>query len=161
MGIDDLKDMDKLAPGGIERIRKTEDYFESRISFKGNHKVLPKLGAKLFNYLDSDNEMFKGFYPDNFSAGARLFYDPKEEGEKISNNLWRAIVKAYIFHNNGYKKDASGKTESLDTNNISFENFLKTLHYQVSTEYSENRLKYLKDKYDQTLDEIRERFHLA
>ncbi len=161
IGIDDLKDMDKLSPGGIERIRKTEDYFESRISFKGNHKVLPKLGAKLFNYLDSDNEMFKGFYPDNFSAGARLSYDPKGEGEKISDNLWRAIVKAYIFHNHGYTKDATGKVRGIDRDHVSFEGFLKTLHYQSGEEYSEERLKYLKDKYNQTLEDIRDKFHLV
>lgn len=161
IGIDDLNDMDKLMPGWIERIRKTEDYLESRISFLGNHKVLPKLGDKLFNYLNSGNEMFKGFYPDNFSAGAKLFYDPKGDGEKISNNLWRAIVKAFIFHNNAYKKDASGKIRGISKDSAFFEGFLKTLHYQFPNEYSESRLKYLQDKYNQTLEEIMERFNLT
>jgi len=154
VGIDDIKDMDKLKPGWIERVPKTEDYFESRISFIGNHKVLPKLGDRLFNYFDSDGEMFKGFYPDNFSAGAKLFYDPSGDGEKISNNLWRAIVKAFLFHNNAYKKDASGRIQSIDKNSAPFEGFLKTLHYQSSDEYSEDRLKYLKEKYNQTLEEL-------
>lgn len=161
VGIDDLHDMDKLKPGWIERVPKTEDYFESRISFTGNHKVLPKLGERLFNYLDSDGEMFKGFYPDNFSAGAKLFYDPIGDGEKISNNLWRAIVKAFLFHNNAYKRDASGRITSVDKNNASFEGFLKTLHYQFPNDYRESRLKYLKDKYSQILEEIMTKFHLT
>ncbi|KKR41877.1 MAG: hypothetical protein UU10_C0045G0003 [Parcubacteria group bacterium GW2011_GWF1_40_6] len=161
VGIDDVKDMDKLKPGWIERVPKTEDYFESRISFIGNHKVLPKLGERLFNYLDSDGEMFKGFYPDNFSAGAKLFFDPTGDGEKISSDLWRAIVKAFLFHNNAYKRDASGRVTSIDKDNASFEGFLRTLHYQSSNEYSEDRLKYLKDKYNQTLEEIMRKFHLT
>ena len=161
IGIDDLNDMDKLMPGWIERIVKTEDYFESRISFIGNHKVLPKLGDRLFNYLNSDGEMFKGFYPDNFSAGAKLSYDPTGDGERISDNLWRAIVKAFLFHNHAYKKDASGKIQSIDKNSASFEGFLKTLHYQSPNNYSESRLEYLKEKYNQVLEEIMERFHLT
>jgi len=161
VGIDDLNDMDKLRPGWIERKPKNKDYFESRISFLGNHKVLPKLGDRLFNYFNSDGEMFKGFYPDNFSAGAKLFYDPTGDGERISNNLWRAIVKAFLFHNHAYAKDASGKVQSIDKNNASFEGFLKTLHYQFPSDYNESRLKYLKDKYDQTLKEIMDKFHLT
>lgn len=161
VGIDDVKDMDKLKPGWIERVPKTEDYFESRISFVGNHKVLPKLGDKLFNYFNSDGEMFKGFYPDNFSAGAKIFYDPTGDGEIISNNLWRAIVKAFLFHNNAYKKDVSGKILGIDKNTASFEGFLKTLHYQFPKDYSEKRLEYLKEKYSQTLEEIMNKFHLT
>jgi hypothetical protein len=161
VGVDDLNNMDKLTPGWIERMIKTEDYFESRISFTGNHKVLPKLGDRLFNYFDSDGEMFKGFYPDNFSAGAKLFYDPTGDGERISNNLWRAIVKAFLFHNNAYTKDASGKVRGIDRNSASFEGFLRTLHYQFPNDYSNGRLKYLKDKYNRILEEIMEKFHLT
>ncbi|MBP6060783.1 MAG: hypothetical protein KA515_02165 [Candidatus Pacebacteria bacterium] len=161
VGIDDLHDMDKLRPGWIERVPRSDDYFESRISFQGNHKVLPKLGDRLFNYLDSDGEMFKGFYPDNFSAGAKIFYDPTGDGEKISDNLWKAIVKAFLFHNNAYQRDASGKIQSIDRNHASFEDFLKTLHYQFPTDYNEGRLEYLKNKYAQVLKEIMEKFHLA
>jgi hypothetical protein len=89
--------MDKLRPGWIERKPKNKDYFESRISFLGNHKVLPKLGDKLFHYINSDGEMFKGFYPDNFSAGAKLFYDPTGDGERISNTLNYKTPQADFF----------------------------------------------------------------
>lgn len=155
VGIDDLNDMHKLRPGSIERIIKTEDYYESRISFLGNHKLLPKSGDRLFNYLDSENEMFKGFYPDNFSAGSKLVYDPTGEGERISNNLWTAIVKGFLFHKNAYQKDESGKIKNINENNASFEDFLKTLHYQFPSDYSEERLEYLKCKYNQTVEEIK------
>ncbi len=161
IGIDDLNDMDKLTPGWIERIVKTDDYFESRISFFGNEKVLPKLGDKLFNYFNSDGEVFKGFYPDNFSTGAKLIYDPTGDGERIYNNIWRAIVKAFLFHNNAYKKDISGKTRGIDINHASFESFLNTLYYKSPDNYSDERLKYLKDKYNKTLEEITKRYNLT
>ena len=143
IGVYDLEAMDKLLPGFVERIRKVKSYEEDRTSFVGNKKMLPKPGDKLFHYKDVGGEMFKGFYPDNFSALGELMYDPDGKGKAIQDDLWRALVKGFVFHNQAYKRKLWVRDIAIGRTKISFSNFLKTLYYQKPDDYSETKLKLL------------------
>lgn len=72
MGIEDLRNMDKLRPGVVSRVREVGPYQDYRTSFTGNKKILPKSSDKIFHYLKEENETFKGNYLDNFSALGQL-----------------------------------------------------------------------------------------
>lgn len=153
--------MDKLLPGFVERIRKVDSYEEDRTSFLGNKKALPKPGNELFHYKDTGGEMFKGFYPDSFSALGELVYDPEGKGRIIQDVLWRAIVKGFIFHRQAYERKKGTRGIVINHTKISFLDFLKTLYYQNPEDYSENKLKALEQKYNRTVDEIAKRYHLT
>lgn len=159
VGVKDLEAMDKLSPGFVERIRKVEPYKEDRTSFIGSKKELPKPGDKLFNYKEEDGEMFKGFYPDGFSALGELVYDPDGTGIVIQDALWRAIIKGFLFHNQAYEKRYDTGKIVVNRTKAAFSDFLKTLYYQNPRDYSKEKLRFLEEKYQRTLNEIVERHH--
>jgi len=161
MGIEDLRDMNKISPGFINRVRIVEPYKNYRVSFVGNKKLVSSPGDTIFHYLKTDNEVFKGIYLDNFSASGQLVYDPMGEGEKIQDDIWRAIVKGFLFHSCAYEKNKNGKVETINQNKASFSNFLKTLYYQLPEDYSTDRLETIEKHYQSTLNEIVKRYNLS
>ncbi|MFA6588518.1 MAG: nucleotidyltransferase domain-containing protein [Patescibacteria group bacterium] len=160
LGIEDLRHMNKISSGFIKRVRQVEPYKNYRVSFGGNKKIIFNPGDKIFNYLRTDDEVFKGIYLDNFSALGQLVYDPMGEGEQIQDDTWLAIVKGFLFHSGAYQKNENGKTETIDQSKASFGNFLKTLHYQSPEDYSTDRLETIEDRYQSTLNKIAESYNL-
>lgn len=98
IGMLDLQDIEKISPGFVERISPTETYEEERTSFTGSRGIIPKGGKKIDHYQKIGPEVFKGFYPDNFSVIGELVYDPEGIGSKIEVRVWMGLVKGFLHH---------------------------------------------------------------
>jgi hypothetical protein len=125
LGERDAMDMHKINPGSINRVIPVGEKQEMLFSFNGTKKSLLKPGDRVPNYVKHDGTVFRGFFPEAVLFSVDIF-DPKGVSEAIRRDVYKANVKAYLYHNNLYKKTELGFEIILD--GVSFKDFLSTCY---------------------------------
>jgi len=162
LGMKDLQSMHSIFPGYINRVSPLpEPGKQDSISFTGQ-KISGVERSKTIveNYTKKEGQILKGLYPDNVATVTELLYDPNNQGSEVQHNVWFSLVKAFIFHNDGYIQDELGKTARINRSKISFRAFLKTLWYQDAEDYGKEKLSLLEKKYNEIVEEVAARYSL-
>lgn len=147
----DAKQMHRLHPGSIERVQPVAEKNELRPTVKGLRDYFPKPGDKVDNYRvmrNADGEIedvMTGFFTGSM-MDALPIYDNPEKGEddftskELIENLYYALVKAYLYHNNGYEKE-NGKVVGINPRVATLENFFSINYVSSFADIAPNRVR--------------------
>lgn len=148
LGIDDASQLGNLDSEAIKRVRPTAPKNETRVSFKGKRKELPKASDSVVNYSkdDESKDIFVGFFPSSMIYG-ELLYDPESNGEEIDQAAWLGVVEGFLYQNAGLTHNEYSGEYYIRRRAIDFDKFLSILYYPNKEDYSKPKLEELRRKF--------------
>lgn len=158
LGIKDAFSLPSINAHRVERVIPVEPKFETRSSLKGRTNAIRKPGDFVPSFFDDGGELYVGFFPAVILI-SDIVHDYQNRGEQISQIIWRALVKAFAYHNDAYVRTSSGKL-GISLNGMYFEDFLKIASSGESTSYSDKKLLSLKQKFEDTIYSLAARYKM-
>jgi hypothetical protein len=148
LGEKDATNVTKIFPNKIERLREVPSRPDKRCGLSGNIRFYDRPIGYITNYAIEEGEIFKGFFLEEFLIAQEIYGDSK----KIIDDVWLAVVKAFLY-SNGYIKKRDGKYLIFLELDV-IDKFIKTLYYSERKNYSYQRCREIELKFWQSAKEL-------